>query len=115
QVNRLRITLVGAAGRMGRSIVDVAESEAVDVFRKIDIGDQITSAGADVLVDFSQPNVTPGLCTEVARARTPLVIGTTGHSLEQRNAIKLAAKEIPVLLASNFSVDVNVLFWFRER
>ena len=40
----------------------------------------------------------------------PLVIGTTGHSPEQRKVIENAARSIPIVLASNFSIGVNALF-----
>jgi len=52
-MTRFRIALVGAAGRMGQAIADVAVSENAEIVAKSDLGDQITSANADVLIDFS--------------------------------------------------------------
>ena len=45
----------------------------------------------------------------------PLVIGTTGHSQEQRTIIEETARSVPVVFASNFSVGVNVLFWLTRK
>src|SRR5207302_5514258 len=44
-----------------------------------------------------------------------LVIGTTGHSQEQRRTIEEAARSLPIVFASNFSVGVNVLFWLTRK
>jgi len=113
--NALRVALVGAAGRMGQTIIAVANSESVEIILKLDQGDQIASAGADVLIDFSQPDVGNAVCEAGLKANTPLVIGTTGHSPEQRKAIESAAKKLPIVFASNFSVGVNALFWLTEQ
>jgi 4-hydroxy-tetrahydrodipicolinate reductase len=47
--------------------------------------------------------------------RQPLVIGTTGHSAEQRSVIEKTAEFLPVVFASNFSVGVNALFALTKR
>jgi len=113
--NTLRVALVGAAGRMGRTIIAVADSESVEIISKLDLGDQIVSAGADVLVDFSQPEAANAVCEAGLKTNTPVVIGTTGHSAEQRKAIESAAKKLPIVLTSNFSAGVNTLFWLTEQ
>ena len=111
----LRAAVVGAAGRMGQTIIALANSESVEVVSKLDQGDQIASAGADVLIDFSQSDATDAVCEAGLKTNTPLVIGTTGHSVEQRKAIESAAKMLPIVFASNFSVGVNALFWLTEQ
>src|SRR5205814_8172398 len=47
--------------------------------------------------------------------RRALVIGTTGPCAEQRSAIEKAAKTVPIVFASNFSVGVNALFALTHR
>src|SRR6267378_2166912 len=113
--NALRVTLVGAAGRMGQAIIEAANSESAEIISKLDQGDQIASVGADVLIDFSQSDVANAICEAGLKSNTPLVIGTTGHSVEQWKAIESAAKKLPIVLASNFSVGVNALFWLTEQ
>jgi 4-hydroxy-tetrahydrodipicolinate reductase len=44
-----------------------------------------------------------------------LVIGTTGHSQQQRKTIEETAHSVPIVLASNFSAGVNVLFWLTQK
>ena len=43
------------------------------------------------------------------------MIGTTGHSQQQRKTIEETAHSVPIVLASNFSVGVNVLFWLAQK
>ena len=51
-MTKLRIALVGANGRMGQAISEIAESESVEIVARMDLGDEITSANAEVLIDF---------------------------------------------------------------
>jgi 4-hydroxy-tetrahydrodipicolinate reductase len=106
---------VGAAGRMGQAIADVAASEDAEIVAKSDLGDEIALAGADVLIDFSHPDASRSICEAAIKSKVPLVIGTTGHSTKQRDEIAAAAKQIAVVFASNFSVGVNALFALTER
>jgi 4-hydroxy-tetrahydrodipicolinate reductase len=47
-------------------------------------------------------------------AKCPLVLGTTGHNAEQLATVEAAAKHIPIVMASNFSLGVNLLFKLSE-
>ena len=114
-MTRLRIALVGAAGRMGRAVLGVAESEGVEVVARTDLGDKIALADADVLIDFSHPDASRSICDAAIKSKIPLVIGTTGHSTKQRDEIAAVAKQIAVVFASNFSVGVNALFALTEQ
>jgi 4-hydroxy-tetrahydrodipicolinate reductase len=44
-----------------------------------------------------------------------LVVGTTGHSDEQRALLEKTSKSLPVVLSPNFSVGVNTLFWLTRK
>jgi len=114
-MTRLRIGLVGAAGRMGQAIAEVAASENAEIIAKSDLGDQITSANADVLIDFSSAAAAEAICDAAMKSSIALVIGTTGHSAKEKQAIETAARKIPVVFASNFSIGVNALFALTER
>ena len=114
----LRILLVGAAGRMGQAISKVAEAESdLVIARQSGRGDSIRSSisEADVVVDFSQPEATEAACAGCVEAQKPLVIGTTGHSRVQLKIIEEAARSLPIVLAPNFSVGVNTLFWLTRK
>jgi 4-hydroxy-tetrahydrodipicolinate reductase len=114
-MHKIRVALIGAAGRMGQAIINAAEREGIAVITKIDLGDKIAFAGADVAIDFSHADAATSICEVAIKSKTRLVIGTTGHSAKQRDDIVAASKQIPVVLASNFSVGVNALFALTEN
>ena len=111
--SRVRVLLVGSAGRMGKVIVDLAKREPnIEIAAQCDLGDDVAAAmqNCDVAIDFSQPGAVEGICRAALQDRRPLVVGTTGHSPEQRRLIEETAKSVPIVFASNFSVGVNALF-----
>lgn len=103
---------------MGRTIVDLAEQEPnIEIVAQCDLGDAIAPAmnNADVAVDFSQAGAIDEICRATREHRRALVIGTTGHSTEQRELIRDTARSAPIVFASNFSVGVNALFALTRR
>src|SRR5262249_61772776 len=64
---------------------------------------------------FMQADLIDVVCRTALHHGKPLVIGTTGRSQQQRKAIEETAHSAPVVLASNFSVGVNVLLWLTQR
>src|SRR6266704_4108507 len=103
----VRVLLVGAAGRMGKTVVDLAsEDPEIDIVAQCDLGDPIEPAmkNCDVIIDFSHANAIDEICRAALHHGKSLVIGTTGHSQEQRTIIEEAAHSVPVVFASNFSV-----------
>lgn len=113
-----RIVIVGCKGRMGQMLLAcAARNPAVQVVGQVDQGDDLRAAlgNADAVIDFSLASATPGVvaaCVECGRA---LVIGTTGHSLDERASIEGAKQRIPMVWASNFSTGVNTLFWLTRK
>ena len=117
-MNIVQIFLIGAKGRMGRMIADLAGRESdLQVVAQCDLGDAIEPAmeRCDVAIDFSQADAIEEICRAALTYRRPLVIGTTGHSAGQRGMIENVARSVPVVLASNFSVGVNALFWLTRK
>jgi 4-hydroxy-tetrahydrodipicolinate reductase len=114
----VRVLLIGAAGRMGKSVLDLAQSDReIEIAARCDLGDPIEPAieNCDVAIDFSQADSIDEICRAASQHGKSLVIGTTGHSQQQRKTIEEAAHSIPIVLASNFSVGVNVLFWLTQK
>lgn len=114
----LNILVTGISGRMGQAVKQAVEAHAeTQLAATHDAGQDISAAlqQADIAIDFSFHGFTPELLKAAVAQRKPLVIGTTGHSAEERAAIAEAAKQIPIVFASNFSVGVNTLFWLTRK
>ena len=114
----MRILLVGAAGRMGKTVLDLAERDReIEIAAQCDLGDSIEPAmkNCNVAIDFSQADSIDEICRAALEYGKSLVIGTTGHSQQQRKTIEETAHSAPIVLASNFSVGVNVLLWLTQK
>ncbi len=104
------IELVGASAEPemeGRDIGELAGVGTLGVAVSADVGAAL--AGADVAIDFSLPAaVRPFLHAAVAE-RVPVVVGTTGLTLSDEEALQRASEKIGVLWARNMSLGVHVL------
>ncbi|CAA9425409.1 MAG: 4-hydroxy-tetrahydrodipicolinate reductase [uncultured Rubrobacteraceae bacterium] len=124
----VRVTIIGAAGRMGRELCRATlETEGVELAGGTvepdapelgaDLGELCGAGRADVsatgtppdgtevLIEFTTPEATVGHLSH----GLPHVIGTTGLSDEQLSKVEAAARAVPVVLAPNMSVGVNLL------
>lgn len=113
-----RIVITGSKGRMGRSLVACAPEHAeLQVVGEVDLGDDLQAVlpNADVVVDFSSHTATRQLAALCTDHRKAMVIGTTGHTDEERRAVEGFAARIPIVLSSNFSTGVNTLFWLTRK
>jgi 4-hydroxy-tetrahydrodipicolinate reductase len=123
-----RVCVVGALGRMGAHVREalaaeprVALAAALEAPGHPRLGETLEGgarvesdpsqalAGADVLIDFSVPASTLRVLPAAAESRVACVIGTTGFDAAARAQIERAAGRVPIVLAPNFSVAVNVL------
>jgi 4-hydroxy-tetrahydrodipicolinate reductase len=114
----VRVALIGARGRMGQTIADLAKDDPkIDIMAQCDLGDAIEPAikDCDLAIDFSHVGAIEEICAVAVQHRKALVIGTTGHSPEQRRLIEKTAGSLPIVFASNFSVGVNALFALTRR
>ncbi|MEO8080833.1 MAG: 4-hydroxy-tetrahydrodipicolinate reductase [Caldimonas sp.] len=130
----LGVAIAGASGRMGRALLeavseqaDLALVAAFDVAGSPAIGQDATAtlgrpgsvaisedvraglAGADVLIDFTQPDGTLrhlAVCRELG---VNAVVGTTGFTAAQKAEIAAHAEHIAIVQAPNMSVGVNVV------
>ncbi len=129
-----RIAITGAAGRMGRSLIEACQQTAgVDVTVALEhpdssllgsdagdlvgvgklgvlIGSDLSAVvdDFDVLIDFTRPESTLANLEVCRQAGRRLVIGTTGFSDEEKAQIKAVSQDIGVVFAPNMSVGVNV-------
>jgi len=105
------IGIYGSGGRMGRAIAAQIEAEGARLAGGVDAGGDpaALAAVADVLVDFSAAHALERHLAIARAARTPIVIGTTGLSQAQHEAIDAAAADIAVLQTGNTSLGVTLL------
>lgn len=131
----LRIALLGATGRMGRALLAALEETPTLVLSGASAsmnsrwlgqdvaaahgartrGVQVSALSSDavrharVAIDFSLPAATAANLAACAAVRCGLVIGTTGHDGPAREQIAAAAAHIPIIMAPNMSLGVNLL------
>jgi 4-hydroxy-tetrahydrodipicolinate reductase len=113
-----RLIIVGAKGRMGQALIAcAARRPELRVVGQVDLGDNLRDCieGAEVVVDFSFHQATPEVATLCAWNRKALVIGTTGHTPEEKEQIAAVAARIPMVWSANYSTGVNVLFWLTRK
>jgi 4-hydroxy-tetrahydrodipicolinate reductase len=113
----LRILINGGKGRMGHAVAAAAKDLGIDVAGSVDVGDDIAAgvAKCDAVVDFSSHSATHTLLEAAVAHRKPVVLGTTGHSTDEKKALLALAARIPCVWAGNFSVGVNLLFALTRR
>lgn len=139
-VNPLKVVIAGCSGRMGHALLEgvFADVELVlhgaldragNVQLGRDAGEQIGRVsgvkvvadidealkGADVLVDFTRPEASMIYLAACQKHKVKMIIGTTGFSVEEKQAIEAAAKQIAIVFAPNMSVGVTLLINLVEQ
>ena len=124
----LKIILVGCSGKMGAAITahignsnDLKIIAGVDKFRDVNraypiyenISD-ITEPG-DVIIDFSNPDSTDATLSYAESHGIAAVIGTTGLSKAQEEAIQRTSKKVPIFSSFNMSLGVNLLLELSKK
>jgi 4-hydroxy-tetrahydrodipicolinate reductase len=113
-----KVIINGAKGRMGQALLAcAARLPDLKVVAAIDLGDDLKAVikDCDVVVEFSFHNVTPAVAALCAEHKKALVIGTTGHSEEEKTMIRQHATVIPMVWTANFSTGVNTLYWLTRK
>ncbi len=133
-MEKLRIAIVGASGKMGQCLVKaVSISDKVELAAAVcrsggsaigkdageiammgqsgiiitdDLGKALNDF--DVLIDFTRPDASMQYIDICRQAEKKMVIGTTGYTEAQKRTIEEAARKIPIVLAPNMSVGVNL-------
>ena len=111
----MKAVICGANGAMGKLICDILGDEVVG---KVSIDGEnnvpktfadLGKVEADVVVDFSHHSAVADVLAYAKEIGAAAVIGTTGHTAEEKERIHNAAKEIPVFYAGNVSLGIAVL------
>ena len=111
----MRAVICGANGAMGKLICGILGDEVVG---KVSIDgengvprtfDDLGPLRADVVIDFSHHTAAPEVIRYAKAIGAAAVIGTTGHTPEEKALIQAAAKDIPVFYSGNMSLGIAVL------
>ena len=128
----IKLAIVGCQGRMGKRITELAlASKDIHITALIErpdcpnlpeflggikVSTDINAIkGADVLIDFTVPQATMANLVTCLKYRVRMVIGTTGLTADQDEAIIEASKRLGIVRSSNMSVGVNVLFGLLRK
>ena len=106
----MKLAVIGN-GRMGKMIAGVC-GDGFEIAGCVGPGDHAHPdeiRDAEVMIDFSYPGNLDMVLKSAAERNLPLVIGTTGLTAEQGDAIRAASDMIPIVWANNFSTGVTVL------
>jgi 4-hydroxy-tetrahydrodipicolinate reductase len=118
----MKLVICGIGGRMGRAVLSTARALEHEVLAGVD---RASATGADVpvhdalatalslspecVIDFTAPEASLEHARACAAVHVPLVIGTTGFSVPQRAELQQLAVSVPLVVAPNMSVGVNVM------
>ena len=111
----MRAIVCGANGAMGKLICEIFGDEVVG---KVSIDgannvpktfDELGAVEADVVVDFSHHTAIADVLAYAKETGCAVVVGTTGHTPEEKAMIFAAAEEIPVFYSGNMSLGIAVL------
>lgn len=117
----INILLSGCNGKMGKIITKLLENDASaeivcgfdintasDAYPVYDDFSKVTEK-VDVVIDFSNPACLDALIAFCGDRRIPIVLSTTGLSVEQRERVVELSKRVPVFFSANMSVGINLL------
>ena len=111
-LNDKRMSLVGAFEHKSHPMINKKISDVAEIKSDLIVlsnPDPIIKK-ADVLIDFTTPSSSLLNVKNAAKNKTAVVIGTTGITLNQKSKIKNFSKKVPILISSNMSLGVNLLF-----
>ena len=111
----MRAVICGANGAMGKLVCGILGDEVIG---KVSIDgennvprtfEELGKVEADVVIDFSHHTAIAEVLNYAKMIGASAVIGTTGHTAEEKALIYAAAEEIPVFYAGNVSLGIAVL------
>lgn len=127
----MNILINGICGHMGKEVVKCATESEICVLGGIDAFDGTSDfpiarsfeqaetlfdlKNTDCVVDFSHRAVTDDLLRFCVKHSLPVVVATTGHTEEERNAIEKAAEKTPLFYAANMSLGVALLIELAKK
>jgi len=111
----MRAILCGANGAMGKLIDEILGS---DVAGRVSLDgengvartfEELGNVGGDMVIDFSHHSAIGDVLAYAKKHGCAVVVGTTGHTPEEKEMIYAAAKELPIFYSGNMSLGIAVL------
>ena len=111
----MKVVLCGANGAMGKLIDEILGAECVG---RVSIDgennvpktfEELGMVEADVVIDFSHHSAIADVMNYAEKINAAVVVGTTGHTDEEKALISEAAKKLPVFFTGNVSMGIAVL------
>jgi len=121
-VSKLKITVIGALGRMGKILCKKIQNNPK--FKLESVTDKNVSKinhlqtqknslqavkNTDVIIDFSKPKSSIEILNFAKKLKKKVIIGTTGFSKKEENIIKNLSKKIAIFKSGNMSLGINLL------
>jgi len=118
----IKVGVLGARGKVGAEVCRAVElADGVELVAQVDQGDPIESlvaAGAQVVVDFTHPDVVMDNLAFCISHGIHAVVGTTGFDEDRLEVLRerlVAAPGIGVLIAPNFSIGAILMMRFSAQ
>ena len=121
----MNILLNGSLGYMGREVtrlcnegfrgaslafgVDPSSGVSNDLAVYPSLDAVTSTEGVDCIIDFSHHSVAPALIDFAVKHALPIVIATTGHTVDEEDIILKASEKIPVFYSRNMSLGIALL------
>ena len=111
----MKVVLCGANGAMGKLIDEILGSQCVG---RVSIDgennvpktfEELGVVDADVVIDFSHHSAIADVLAYAKKINAAVVVGTTGHTEDEKALINDASKELPVFFTGNVSMGIAVL------
>jgi 4-hydroxy-tetrahydrodipicolinate reductase len=112
----MKIAIVGY-GKMGKIIAEIAEKRGHEIVAKLSETPTIENLnGAEVAIEFSNPEVAFNNIKVCLENKIPVICGTTGWLAQKPEIEKIALEhKTAFLYGSNFSLGVNLFFALNEK
>lgn len=118
----IKIAVAGAEGKMGRYIVDLIKNDPSAELTGIltstqtaaKLGPKPFKKNPDVFIDFSTREAVSAHIKLCLDEFIPMVIGVTNLSDKDKELLKTASKNLPILMSPNMSIGVNLVFKLLE-
>jgi len=125
----MRIGIIGANGRMGKALIEVAEEEGIEIGaliekegvegeykgKKFESDLRKVSENVDVFLEFTDPSATFENTEKLIENPKPYVVGTTALDDKHFEKFKELSEKVPVFYSPNMSLGIHLITGFFRK